>query len=215
MPSADTLDGVTVDAFGTLVELRDPVRPLHAALAKHGVERDDDAISRAFAAEVAYYLPRSLEGRDEASLAKLRRDCAAVFLTELDAELDPAEFAPAFVAALEFRPVRGALAALDRLREAGLSLACVANWDCTLSAHLARLGVADRFAAIVSSADAGVEKPDPGIFLVALSRLGIDPGRALHVGDDEVDREGALAAGLAFEPVPLATLPARLGLETE
>jgi hypothetical protein len=32
------------------------------------------------------------------------------------------------------------------------------------------------------------------------------------VGDEDVDRDGARAAGLAFEPTPLATLPERLGL---
>jgi putative hydrolase of the HAD superfamily len=65
---------------------------------------------------------------------------------------------------------------------------------------------------IVSSAEAGAAKPDPAAFLVALERLGVPPERALHVGDGDTDRDGAAAAGLAFEPAPLATLPERLGL---
>ena len=212
MPSAESVDAVTVDAFGTLVELTDPSERLRAALSERGVSRGRAAVERAFQAEVDYYVPRSLEGRDEDRLAALRRDCAAVFLAELGADLEPDEFAPAFVAALEFRVVPGARAALERLASAGFRLACVANWDYTLPEHLARLGLADRFAAIVTSAEAGVQKPDPAIFLRALARLGVDPWRALHVGDDEVDRAGARAAGLSFEPAPLATLPERLGL---
>ena len=43
-------------------------------------------------------------------------------------------------------------------------------------------------------------KPDPRIFLLTLERLGVNPGQALHVGDDEVDRDGAVAAGLALSP---------------
>ena len=210
---SDGLDAVTIDALGTLVELRDPVEPLREVLAAHGVSRDGEAVARAFAVEAGYYVRNSLRGRDEAGLAALRRDCAAVFLAELDADVDPADFAPAFVGALEFRLVEGAARALDALRAAGLALACVANWDMTLESHLDRLGVADRFDAIICSALGGAEKPDPAIFRFALDRLGAAPERALHIGDSVADHEGALRAGLAFEPVPLVTLPARLGLE--
>lgn len=201
---------VTIDAFGTLVELVDPVEPLRAALAAAGVERDAEVVARAFAAEVAHYVPRAHEGRDAASLAALRRDCAAVFLAEAGADLDPAGFAPAFVRALAFRPLPGTLEALDALRARGLRLACVSNWDVSLADALAAAGLAAPLDAIVSSAEAGAPKPDPRPFLLALERLGAEPGETLHVGDDEADRLGAEAAGLAFAPPPLSTLPARM-----
>ena len=184
-----------------------------AALAEHGARRDEPAVRRAFAAEVAHYVPRAHIGRDERSLAGLRKECAGVFLREVEADLDPAEFAPAFVGALRFRSIEGVPASLDRLRRAGLALACISNWDVSLADALAEAGLADRFAAIVSSAEAGAPKPDPRIFELALAALGAEPAEAVHVGDGAVDREGARAAGLAFEPTPLATLPARLGLE--
>ena len=206
------LDAVTVDAMGTLVELDDPSARLRAALAKRGVERPPDEVAAAFRAEVAYYLPRTLEGRDDVSLADLRRRCTAVFLEHARAELDPEEFVPAFVDAIVFRPLPGAWAALGRLRRAGLALACVSNWDGSLAPQLEHSGLRDLFAAVVSSAEAGAAKPDPAVFAVALERLGVPASRALHVGDGDTDREGAAAAGIAFEPVPLATLPERLGL---
>jgi putative hydrolase of the HAD superfamily len=212
MRSASAIDLVTVDAFGTLVELVDPYDRLGEALAARGVERDRDAVAAAFAAEAAYYLPRSHEGHDAASLAQLRRECVAVFLGDLGAELDPEEFVPAYVGALEFRPMAGAKAALERLRAAGIALACVGNWDISLAEHLGPLGLSGYFATVVTSAEAGAPKPDPAPFRLALDRLGVDARRALHTGDSEADREGASAAGLAFEPVPLATLPSRLGL---
>jgi putative hydrolase of the HAD superfamily len=212
MPSASAIDLVTVDAFGTLVELVDPYDRLGDALAARGFERDRDAVAAAFAAEAAYYLPRSHEGFDAASLAQLRRDCAAVFLAKLGAELDPAEFAPAYVEALEFHPMAGAEPALERLHSAGIALACVGNWDISLEEHLVALGLSSYFGTIVTSAEAGAPKPDPAPFRLALERIGVDAIRALHIGDSEADREGAAAAGLAFEPAPLATLPSRLGL---
>ena len=42
----------------------------------------------------------------------------------------------------------------------------------------------------------GVEKPDPAIFRHALDALGVDPARAVHVGDTPAaDVAGAIAAG--------------------
>jgi putative hydrolase of the HAD superfamily len=204
--------GITIDGFGTLLELEDPVPPLQAALAARGVDRKRDEVERAFAAEAAHYVPRSWQGRDEPSLAALRRDCVGVFLRALEADLDRDEFVAPFIASIRFRAVDGAHETLVGLRRNGLRLACVANWDYLLPGYLAGAGLATRLDAIVSSAEAGAPKPDPRIFRLALDRLGVPARRAVHIGDEELDREGARAAGLAFEPTPLVTLPQRLGL---
>ena len=209
---AADLDVVTLDALGTLVELADPVPGLRRALAAHGVEREDADVGHAFAAEVDYYLPRAHNGGDPEALTKLRRDCAAVFLEACQADLDPTVFAPDFGAAIEFRLLPDVVPALDALQAAGFSLACVANWDISLTDHLEGLGLTQRFQATVSSAEAGSQKPDPRPFELALERLGVPASRALHCGDSDADREGAARAGLAFEPDPVATLPERLGI---
>jgi putative hydrolase of the HAD superfamily len=211
-PSASGLDAVTVDAMGTIVDLDDPAPRLRRALAERGVERDLDQVAAAFRAEVAYYLPRTLEGRDEETLADLGRRCTAVFLEHAEADLDPGEFAPAFVASIVFTPLPGAAEALARLSSAGLALACVSNWDVSLGRHLAESRLDGYFAEIVSSAEAGVAKPDPEVFRLALERLGVEPSRTVHVGDGDSDSDGAASAGIAFEPTPIATLPERLGL---
>lgn len=212
MPSRADVDAVTVDALGTLLELDDPTERLRAALSERGVARSRRVVATAFAREVEHYLPRALGGRDADSLAALRRDCAAVFLATAGAELDAAEFVPAFVGAFQFRLLPGAAGALRRLTASGLRLACVSNWDYALPDELDRLGVLDLFDTVATSAEAQAAKPDPRIFALALARLDTKTARALHVGDTAADRDGALAAGLAFEPPPLATLPARLGL---
>jgi putative hydrolase of the HAD superfamily len=209
--TAADLDAVTIDAFGTLLTLRDPVDALDRALRERNVVRTRDEIAAAFAEEGRYYRERSHEGADEASLALLRRDCAGVFLRALGADLDPAEFAPAYVATLEFELVPGAAETVGELERLGLRLAVVSNWDMALTEYLQELGLAPHFEAVVTSAEAGAPKPDPRIFELALERLGgVRPERALHVGDAEADELGARAAGLAFAPAPLADLPARL-----
>lgn len=212
MAAAADLDAVTLDALGTLVELADPVPGLRRALTAHGVEREDGDVGRAFAAEVEYYLPRAHTGSDPETLRALRQDCTGVFLDACEADLDPVVFAPDFDAAIAFRLLPDVIPALDALRAAGLSLACVANWDISLSDHLERLGLAQHFDATVSSAEATAQKPDPQPFELALERLRVPASRALHCGDSDADREGAARAGLAFEPDPVATLPERLGI---
>jgi putative hydrolase of the HAD superfamily len=87
--------------------------------------------------------------------------------------------------------------ALERLAARGLALAVVSNWDERLPLLLARLGLGARFAAIVVSAEVGVEKPHRRIFDAAVERLAVAPERIVHVGDRRLeDVEGAEAAGL-------------------
>jgi putative hydrolase of the HAD superfamily len=199
------LDAVTVDGYGTLVRLVDPVPVLAGALAKRGVERQPDVVRAAFLAEVAYYRPAAPEGRDAASLASLRQECTRVFLEAADADLDPASFVDAFVGAIVMEPEPGAVEALQSLRARGLELAVVSNWDIGLAEHLERLGLASLFSAIATTAEAGAPKPEPAVFRLALEELGVDAARALHVGDEPGDEEGAAAAGMRFAPAPLAT----------
>jgi putative hydrolase of the HAD superfamily len=188
------LDAVTIDAMGTLVRLSDPVPRLAAAA---GIA--EEAAARGFAAEVAYYVPRSLEGADADSLAGLRARCTTVFNDGAGAALTAEQFMDAIV----FEAEPGAVAAVRRLQLRGLALCVVSNWDVGLSEQLERLGLR---LPVVTSAEAGAAKPDPAIFRLALERLGVEPQRTLHVGDSPEDEAGATAAGLHFVPAPLAAL---------
>lgn len=194
------LDAVTVDAFQTLMVLEDPAPALRAALAERGVERSDEQVVAALQAESAYYDEHADDGRDEETLAALRTACARVFLEAVGAELDPTEFAPTFIDSLRFQPVEGAVAAVSSLRERGLELAVVANWDISLPQRVAELGLEHLFAGVFPLA----QKPDPSRLLEALERLDVHPSRALHIGDDEVDEQAARAAEMHFLPAPLA-----------
>jgi HAD superfamily hydrolase (TIGR01509 family) len=193
------LDAVTLDAYGTLAALRDPVPELVAVLADRGIERTPDVVRASFHAEAAYYGPRAGDGHDEPSLAQLRRDCASVFLEAVQADLDPGEFAPVYVEALRFEVLPGVLEALKRLRALGLALGVVANWDFSLRERLEELGLARHFAVVVHAA----RKPSAAGLVTALRELGVEPTRALHIGDDAADEEAAHAAGMHFASAPL------------
>jgi putative hydrolase of the HAD superfamily len=199
------LDAVTVDGYGTLVRLVDPVPTLRQALSERGIECGAEAARAGFEAEVAYYRPNALQGHDPESLAALRLKCTRIFLEGAGAELPAASFVDAFMAAIVLEPIEGAFETVRALRARGLEVAVVSNWDIGLTEQLERIGTATLFSAIVTTAEAGAPKPEPAIFRLALERLGVDPSRALHVGDEPGDEEGARAAGMRFAPTPLTT----------
>lgn len=94
-------------------------------------------------------------------------------------------------------PMPGAADALERLKASGYRLAVVSNGDGQGPRRLAEAGLADYFEWITDSGNVGVEKPEPGIFTLTLEKLGVAPGRAVHVGDFyQVDILGARRAGI-------------------
>jgi putative hydrolase of the HAD superfamily len=86
---------------------------------------------------------------------------------------------------------------LDALTARGLKLVVVSNANGTLRNHMQRLGLDRRFHTVLDSCDEGVEKPDPRLFEIALTRSGSRAATTIHVGDlYEIDVVGARAAGL-------------------
>jgi HAD superfamily hydrolase (TIGR01509 family) len=194
-----SIDAVTIDGFGTLLQLVDPI-PILRVLAPG---KSADEIRAALDAELEYYLDHSLEGRDDTSLAKLRADCTAVFNEALGTALTPDEY----IGALAFEPLPGVPEALRRLRARGLALAVVANWDFGLHEHLSTRRLRHWFDTVVTAAEVGAKKPDPRPFREALHRLGVRPERAVHVGDVPAhDGDGAAAVGMHFVQAPLSRL---------
>jgi putative hydrolase of the HAD superfamily len=143
--NAALLDGVTIDAHGTLVNLVDPVPALAAALAERDVPRDRDTVAHGFRVEVEHYVRHSASGHDEDGLTRLQRECARVFLDAVDADLDADAFAPVYAGAMHFEVLPGVVAALEQLRSLGLELAVVANWDLTLQHLLSEAGISEYF----------------------------------------------------------------------
>lgn len=192
------IDLVTLDAFGTLVEMEPPAPILAAALADAGYPIDLPVVHAALCEEIAHYRAHMHLGGDRAGLAALRAGCGEVLARALGPGApDPALATELLVGSLRFRLYDDALPALDALAGLGVRLGVVSNWDCALPDHLARLGVAPRFEVIAASAAVGAAKPDPAIFLHAAGVAGVDPSRVLHVGDRRVeDYDGARGTGM-------------------
>lgn len=215
--STSPIRALTLDAMGCLVTMRDPVPAIGRLLDDRGTPRPADTIAVALRREIAFYKAHHLEARDPAQLRALQVRAAGVLADGLDRPGEASitvdrAFVDGFLAALEFVPLAGVLDALARLDAAGVPMVCVSNWDAGLPAHLERLGIGRYLRGVVASGAVGVAKPDPRIFDVAVDLLGVARDVIGHVGDEPVDRAGALAAGLRFLPAPVETLPERLGL---
>jgi putative hydrolase of the HAD superfamily len=189
MPSSRRYRACLIDALGTTVELAPPWlvadRELVAGLG-------DDAVRAAFRAEMDYYAAHAHEASDAARLAALRERCAELLAAGLGRPVTVEQL----MASIRFSAYPDAAPALHELRAAGMRVVCVSNWDYELPEVLSRVGLGDCFDGVVTSALADARKPEPAIFAAGLALAGCDAGEAIHVGDGDVDVEGARAAGI-------------------
>ncbi|WP_327370073.1 HAD family hydrolase [Streptomyces sp. NBC_01217] len=81
----------------------------------------------------------------------------------------------------------------DGFRHGVLSNSSIHNQE----RKLRRLGVRDRFEAVVCAVELGVSKPEAGAFHAACEALALEPREVAYVGDEpDIDAGGAVAAGL-------------------
>lgn len=97
--------------------------------------------------------------------------------------------------------VSGAAETLAVLREQGLSLAVISNTGRTPGVILRQVldhhGLLGYFTVVSYSDEIGYRKPHPEIFRQTLLRMGVEPARALHIGDDAAaDVAGARSIGM-------------------
>ena len=96
-----------------------------------------------------------------------------------------------------YRLFPDAVPTLVALRDSGLTVGLISNFEEWLEGMLIEMEVAPLFDLMVISGKEGIEKPDPEIFRLALDRSGIDAADALYVGDHpRIDVEGARAVGM-------------------
>lgn len=199
--SGNAIRAVLLDAMGTLITLRPPAPLLAARLAAAGTPIGTEAAARAFRVEIDYYREHHLEGSDRESLMDLRDRCAAAMHAAMPAQarrqIAVASLRDSMLASLRFDPAPGARRALRDLKEMGMRLIVVSNWDVSLDEALRRARLRGELDAVITSAAFGRAKPDASIFEHALELAGADPAEAVHVGDSaELDVAGALGAGI-------------------
>ena len=87
--------------------------------------------------------------------------------------------------------------ALEALRDAGLQLGLISNYEAWLEDLLLDLELTSLLSVRVVSGIEGVEKPDPAIFHLALQRIGLPASDVVYVGDvPDFDIDPAAAVGM-------------------
>lgn len=194
-----TVDAVLFDAGNTLIYMPKPpeeiLRDLCAELGHHvGAEE----ARQAYARSERFYTRHRMEISDEGEFWLRFHGEALLELGIEDSTGEKAAYlSHGFGRAGVWQAYPEAAEVCRHLRTLGIRLAVVSNGPASVANLISQAGLMPFFETIVASQTLGVEKPDPRIFLEALARLGVDPGRALFVGDlYEVDVRGALGAGL-------------------
>ncbi|CAM0911139.1 unnamed protein product [Alopecurus aequalis] len=187
--------GLLLDAGGTLLQLAQPVAKTYAALGRpYGVPRNEKSIMEGFKRAFSAPWPKTLRYQGDG------RPFWRIVVAEATGCMDNDYFEEVYQYYAQgdaWRLPDGAYRTLHDLKDAGVKLAVVSNFDSRLRKLLKDLNVSDMFDAIVVSSEVGYEKPAPEIFKIALDQIGVEASKAVHVGDDETaDKAGANAIGL-------------------
>ena len=84
------------------------------------------------------------------------------------------------------------------LKEQGYSLGVLSNRDKSYSGYLAERGLDEFFSLAVFAGEAGMYKPDPGVFHYLLEKAGVSADESIYVGDNYyADVVGAREAGMS------------------
>ncbi len=196
-----------LDSYGTLVEMDNFAGRLHAGLGRLGVTASLEAVKVAAHREMRFYMERARFAVDWPSYEKIRLACAGELLASLAEQRIPAPTTPEAVAevlgeSIVFKTLPDTRETLASLRERGVRLGVVSNWDYRLSHALEAVGLLPFFDFVLSSAQAKAEKPAPEIFQRGLEMArrfapNLRARDCFYVGDHyEKDVLGARAAGL-------------------
>ena len=207
------------DAAGTLFEPREPVGRTYARLAREfGVDASEAAVAAGF--RQAFGDAPGLAfgpGRAPEEIRRLEREWWRMRVAETFAALGSfADFDAYFHALFAYfaDPAHWiadneAAPMLLRLKESGIKLGVISNFDYRLYRILDGLDLTRHFDTITISSEAGCAKPQREVFEFALSRAGVNADDAMHIGDSEhldfaASADAGMAAILIDRETPLA-----------
>jgi putative hydrolase of the HAD superfamily len=148
-----------------------------------------------------YARPDNSTWGDDAKIEATWRDYHSVMLHELG--LDEQKQLLDLVlhsqfAANAWEPYPDVIRTLDALHSIdGLRIGVVSDWGSNLEPIIQSLGLDRYLDFVLASGAVGLAKPDPAFFALAASRVSVEPGETLMVGDSyRADVLGARAAGM-------------------
>jgi HAD superfamily hydrolase (TIGR01509 family) len=223
-PFSRPVEAVLFDFHGTLAQVEDPVDWVLAAATACGVALDparatwlaDQLVTAGRAggplpARVPPHLAEAWAARDLSAAAHRAAYTGLAAGVRHDVEGLVEALYDRGTRIEGWQPFADTGPTLRALREAGVPVAVVSNIGFDIRPMFQAWGLADLIGAWTLSYEVGRCKPDPEIFRIACGTLGVEPRRALMVGDTPADA-GAVAAGCAALVLPAAPPGAVNGL---
>jgi putative hydrolase of the HAD superfamily len=199
-----SLRAVFFDAGGTILHVRDSVGKIYAAAAeKRGCRVDPGEVSLAFRTAWKKSLERRQGAGYKATDEILRQEWRQVVLDSFGGRLAGKaadevfeELYDHFSGPDPWLVADGARETFAALKDRGIAIGILSNWDSRLPGCLEDLGILGYFDHLVISYQVGVEKPHRLIFEEACRVSRAPPGSLLMVGDSlEQDIRPAIELG--------------------
>ncbi len=197
------------DWFNTLAHYEPPRYELHRRVCRElGFEVSPEAAQRGVLAADRFYFDENIkspvEKRDPEARKAVWVRYQEMVLVEAGVKATREQFLKIMARVQElFKGDSWALfddvlPAMQALKEHQLTLGMLTNAGKELVSKYAELGLEPYLDFVVTSEEAGGDKPLPPIFLMALERAGVAAAEACHVGDQyNIDVAGARGAGIS------------------
>ncbi len=197
---------VLFDLYGTLAGFDPPREQIQATAAQeHGITLDATGIPEGYR-EADNFMAAQNATAPLRTMSPAERDVffaryEQIILRHGGADVDEAAAGAVWETVRRqqygLAPFADVIPVLEELRQSGRTIGVVSNMAEPGEAVAARVGLTDHVDFVVTSQDAGANKPHPPIFLEALARAAADAEETVLVGDSlEADIDGARGVGI-------------------
>jgi len=200
------IKAVFFDFYNTLVKFEPPRERLHVQACKGlGIEVEEIAIRRSLPMADEFYHKESLKSpirsRSDQDQKAFYTQYEMTLLKGAGVEVS-AQIAWDIISLVrQQRPqlllYDDVLPILSWLKGRGLTIGIISNVDRDINGYCQNLGLNPILDLVVTSVEVGVGKPGAAIFFTALTRAGVEPEAAVHIGDQyRIDVMGAKGVGM-------------------
>lgn len=177
------------------------VQALYQALLKQNLDLPADEFQNTFWEQLnSYYIQREHELKETTTSNLLAEHLASYGFSELKPEVLRKAIASLYaVTQQHWHPEKDTLAVLEQLASQGFRMALISNAgdDQDVQTLVDKARIRPYFELILSSAAAGIRKPDPEIFRGVLHQMKVRPDEAAMIGDTlNADILGAQRTGI-------------------